>query len=477
MSADPLSNYEPRLQLCVPLTERWQDLCARYLPIFRENSIWRYSREAYHSDATQGWKLHVSATLLTATAVFERVGPFLHGEGVQFKGPASLAELARLNSGVRYGYSQVGKCFTVYPRNDVEAIALAEKLDELTVGITAPNVPFDRRLKPESCVYYRYGAFNHREIVKADGTRVLTLESPEGLRVPDIRTEAAPHWVIDPFAESASARNSQTPDNPLATTYRVFQALSQRGKGGVYLAVDMGSLPERLCVIKEGRKNGEPEWGGRDGCWRIGNEQVILQKLKALGVEVPLVYDTFEVEKNFYLVTEFIEGPNLQSVLNRRKTRLPISQVLRYGIQIATILNTLHRAGWIWRDCKPSNLALTRQGTLRPFDFEGACLHAESDTPNWATPVFAAPELNEMHYHPANAEDLYAFGVTLYLLLAGRYPTKSDRVPVEKLRRNVPGRVCRVVSALLDGNPAGRPSAWSVAKQLESALATTAGAG
>lgn len=173
------------------------------------------------------------------------------------------------------------------------------------------------------------------------------------------------------------------------------------------------------------------------------------------------------------MVTEFIEGLSLQSVLNRRKTRLPVLQVLRYGIQIASILDTLHTAGWVWRDCKPSNLAVTKQGTLRPFDFEGACLDTETNPLSWATPTFTPPEINEKPYRTSSVEDLYALGVTMYYLLAGRFPPTSDQVPVEKLRRNVPVGARKVVAALLNADPADRPSARSAAEELESALSVS----
>ncbi|MGB9177992.1 MAG: hypothetical protein WCB68_02000, partial [Pyrinomonadaceae bacterium] len=61
--------------LSTSLSERWQELCARYLPITLENSIWRQSRAREPQDPAQGWKLHISATILMANRVLERVGP------------------------------------------------------------------------------------------------------------------------------------------------------------------------------------------------------------------------------------------------------------------------------------------------------------------------------------------------------------------------------------------------------------------
>ena len=452
------------------LGQRWQDLCARYLPIIRPNSIWRYSREPSKEDVKQGWKLHLSATLLTANEILARVGPFLETQGVQFKGANSLSEIGKLNSGLHYGYSQVGKCLTVYPRNDTEAVTIAEKLDELTSGIAAPQIPFDVRLNPESCVHYRYGAFRYQEIKQEDGRVTLALEGPDQELIPDVRNSPnAPDWVHDPFASRQPTKADRGTENLLTTRFRVFKALSQRGKGGVYHALDLEPSPPRLCLIKEGRRNGELGWDGHDGYHRVKNESAVLPVLRDLGLQVPQVYGSFEVERCYYLAMEFIEGDCLQTALRKRRRRLPVSKIVEYGVQIADVLHTLHRAGWVWRDCKPSNLAVTRDGMLRPFDFEGACLEAEGHSLSWATPAFTPPECSQKTYIVSKAEDLYALGVTLYYLLTGQYPSESKQ-PVAALRSKIPVKVSEVVAALLDEDPVGRPSAAVTAKELRSAL-------
>ncbi len=45
--------------------------------------------------------------------------------------------------------------------------------------------------------------------------------------------------------------------NSLKTTILAYEAISQRGKGGVYRALDISVSPIRLCVLKEGRKDGK----------------------------------------------------------------------------------------------------------------------------------------------------------------------------------------------------------------------------
>lgn len=462
-------NRHPERSLSQSLNARWDELCSRYLSVAGEDHFWRYSRTRSPNDPEQGWKLHISATVLTANKVLEEVGPFLQSHGAIFKGPASLHELSRINCGAYYGYTLVGKCFTIYPQSTQEALLLAERLHDLTLGIAAPNIPFDQKFRPNSCVHYRYGAFRSRQITNEDGTFTLALRSPQGELVPDLRQSPTgrPDWISDPFLNRLQVDATDSVETPLKTTFQVFQALTQRGKGGVYKAVDVSVQPPRLCILKEGRRHGEPFWDGSDGYWRVKNEGEILRALRSQGVAVPSIYSSFEVEKNFYLAIEFIEGVSLQTLLAKRKRRLPVRLALEYGLQLAKLMAQIHSAGWVWRDCKPSNLIITNVGILRPIDFEGACLVNQPDPTPWGTPNFVPPEAhNAFHGQSRMPEDLYALGVLVFHLLFGAFPSDAADIPLKKLRRSVPRAICQLVSELLCPNPKRRPTARKVAREL-----------
>lgn len=430
--------------------------------------MWRYSRSRSPGDPEQGWKLHIAATVLTANRVLEAIGPCLQSHGTKFKGPASLHLLSKINCGVYYGYTLVGKCFTVYPQTTEEALVLAGKLHDLTLGVDAPSVPFDQRFRPDSCVHYRYGAFRRHQIEHQDGTHTLALRNPQGQLVPDVRESpvAKPDWVADPFLDSARP-DAESVASPLKTTFRAFRALTQRGKGGVYQALDLSSGSPRFCILKEGRKHGEPSWDGCDGYGRVNHEEKVLRSLRTQGLDVPDVYSSFEVEGNVYLAIEFIEGVSLQTLLARRKRRLPVRRALEYALELSRLLGQIHAAGWVWRDCKPSNLMVTNNGTLRPIDFEGACLVTQPDPTLWGTPDFVAPEAYDaFHGQCRKPEDLYALGVVIYHLLYGEFPSTSSALRLESSRRNVPNAFRRVVSELLSRNPNRRPSPRKVTRRL-----------
>ena len=456
------------------LIDRWRDLCARYLPVRCENSVWRLSRNINRDDPSQGWKLHVSATVLNAHRVLEKVAPLLIDNGALFKAPVSLVELMRINSGLEYSYSQVGKIITVYPQTEAQAVTLARRLHRLTRRISAPHVPFDLQFRPASNVFYRYGSFSALDIENPDGTRTPAVRDSEGNLVPDLRApgKAKPEWVQDPFRAQKQTRELPPVDNPLASTYRVFRALIQRGKGGVYQAVDLSVQPPRLCLIKEGRRSGEVGLDGRDGRWRVKNEERVLSILRERGVGVPRVYSSFGLEGNHYIVCEFIDGESLHHFLYRRHRRLSITRALEFGIQLSTLIADIHAAGWVWRDCKPSNLLVTKKGTLRPLDFEGACEIRQSDSMSWVTPPFTHPR------HTSTAEpfgvndDLYALGAVIYLLLTGRMPDRTNLLTTPPLRPNTPQDVCELLWQSVNPATQARPPAQEFTQRLRAALSS-----
>ncbi|HEV7860416.1 MAG TPA: protein kinase [Pyrinomonadaceae bacterium] len=455
------------------LCGRWRELCELYLPVKVRGSIWRYSRGLSRRDPEQGWKLHISTSAPTASTVLEKIAPCLSRCHLLYKVPVSLQELEKLNSGIYYGYCQVGKVITVYPQTTEEAVRLARALHRLTRDTPAPAVPFDLKFRPDGCLYYRYGSFSSLEKENADGTRTLAIRDPDGNLVADRRDaeRAMPDWVTDPFPLKHPPRTKKVLETPLKKRFRAFCALSQRGKGGVYKALDLSASPPRFCILKEGRKNGETGLDGLDGYDRVKHEGRVLKALHSAGLGVPRLYSSFKGDQNYYLALEYIEGETLDKWLGKRKRRLAISRALHYGIEISNVVARIHLAGWVWRDCKLTNLMVTKQGEMRPLDFEGACPVDRPDPMPWGSPSYVPPEwCDQFRGQSRVPEDLYALGVIMYLLLTGCLPEASPLLPIEKLRRDVPPAITEIVMRLLDADPARRPCAGVAARRLQAAL-------
>lgn len=146
--------------------------------------LWAYNEAV--SMPEQGWKLHVSATMLSAGEVLKRVLPLLLAETTAFKVAATPRQIGVLNSGGG-GLSQVGKFITIYPKDDEQAVRLAVGLHDATAGLRGPAVPSDRPLRKGSLVYYRYGGFLHLGTHDVLGDVRMAIRTPSGELVPDER--------------------------------------------------------------------------------------------------------------------------------------------------------------------------------------------------------------------------------------------------------------------------------------------------
>jgi eukaryotic-like serine/threonine-protein kinase len=141
------------------------------------------------------------------------------------------------------------------------------------------------------------------------------------------------------------------------------------------------------------------------------------------------LFDVGEQEGVDYLVMEYLEGKTLAEM----KGGLPISQVLKIGIQIAEGLATAHRQGIVHRDLKPGNVIITTSGPVKLLDFGlakevGAIAmktRGSDEKPLTAegtivgTLPYMAPEQIEGTQIDART-DIFALGTMLYEMVTGK---------------------------------------------------------
>jgi len=385
---------------------------------------WCYSRAPRDDDPAQGWKLHVSATILSAEKVLARVRPVLRQHDALFKIPCRLDQLGSLNAGLS-DFSQVGKFLTVYPRSDDEAISLARDLHRVTRGLPGPRIPFDAQYRPNSLVYYRYGAF------RAPNKKSIGLiRRPGGRQIADKRApgRAVPPWLADPF-RMIPEKDRPGRGGPIGIDLLAFKTKMQRGKGGVYEALDLSVSPARLVIIKEGRRHGETDRFGKDGFARVRHEAKVLGRLREAAVPVPEIFREFSQNGNRYLVLEKISGRPLIPENRMQPARISWKRAAGILNQLETILSTMHTAGWVWRDCKPSHIFVHR-GQFRLIDFENACRLNEENISPWASHDYLPrPAQQNSRRKAGTMEDDYALGVIAFQFGTGEFP------PVDMRRR------------------------------------------
>src|SRR2546423_5546012 len=102
---------------------------------------------------------------------------------------------------------------------------------------------------------------------------------------------AVPAWLEDPFQNVRP--KSARPRGPIGLQLLAYKVRTQRGKGGVYEALDLSVSPARRVILKEGRRHGETDANGEDGYARIKQEGRVLRSLHKAGLPVPRIFREF----------------------------------------------------------------------------------------------------------------------------------------------------------------------------------------
>ncbi len=141
----------------------------------------------------------------------------------------------------------------------------------------------------------------------------------------------------------------------------------------------------------------------------------------------PYIVQVFRSEQTAdggaYLVMKYYPPPNL--AVRSKAERMSVEEVLRTGIQLASAVETAHRAGIIHRDIKPANVLVSQYGQpgLTDFGIAGRGGHAEDVDEDVGVSVPWSPP--EVLYGQSNGDarsDVYSLAATLWHLLVGRSP-------------------------------------------------------
>jgi hypothetical protein len=429
----------------------------------------------------QGWKLHLTANPKNAVQVLKTVVPLLIAHGATFKVARSLGTLHHLNQG-ESGFSQIGKFMTIYPVNDGDAVELARLLDRATREFSGPVIPSDRQLTPDSIVYYRYGGFDGRFMQTPLGEILPAIENPAGELEPDRRGTRyhQPEWITDPFAEAGIHVEPEPEASPLiGNRFLPLALLHGSPRGAVHLAFD--TRHPRACVLKQARKGGAIDRAGKDACDHLRHEFHILQQLSD-DPRFPRVYDLHEYNGDLFLAMEDVDGKTLGAHVNAGLNTgiLPDGEtVIRMGLELVSLIETMHLRNIVFRDLKSTNVIVTTQGNLRLIDFELALEldGQEHQRFGYGTPGYMSPQ--QLHGEaPAFSDDIYGLGALLYQMATGAEPALAADYtdllarPVQLLNPTIGDDLSRIIEQCLAPAPEDR---FTSAANLATALNTANG--
>ncbi|MEV7131872.1 serine/threonine-protein kinase [Arthrobacter sp. NPDC093128] len=197
-----------------------------------------------------------------------------------------------------------------------------------------------------------------------------------------------------------------------------FTYISLLGSGGfsdVYLYEQ--DRPRRKVAVKVLLSDLKTEGARR----RFESEANLMAQLSSH----PYIVTIFEAEVtgdgHSYLAMEYCSRPSLD--VRYRRQRFSVDEVLAVGIQVASAVETAHRAGIVHRDIKPANILVTdyNRPALTDFGISGT-LGSDADEDAGMSIPWSPPE--QFRDGPVDGVmvDVWALGATLYTLLAGRSP-------------------------------------------------------
>jgi serine/threonine-protein kinase len=277
--------------------------------------------------------------------------------------------------------------------------------------------------------------------------------------------------------------------------YRILDQLGQGGMGRVYKAMhtSMGRVVALKVLAPQHVKTPKAR-------------ELFKREVRAAGTlahpNIVTAYDASFADGRYYLVMEYVDGPNLEQLV-RDRGPLPAGLACELARQVALGLQHAHEKGMVHRDVKPSNLLVQTPGggpcVVKILDFGLARLHTPAaglptdgtiltpDNTVMGTPDYLSPEQSRSLHDVDIRSDLYSLGCTLYFLLTGSVPfvggntltkiirhASEEAVPVEEIRLDVPAAVAALVRKLMAKDPAGR---FQTPAEVAAALAPLAAAG
>jgi eukaryotic-like serine/threonine-protein kinase len=233
-------------------------------------------------------------------------------------------------------------------------------------------------------------------------------------------------------ASTSPAEASAEPPLPRRfERYTLLKRLARGGMGEVLLAASGGiEGAERPVVVKIIRKEHETD---RSFLARFLDEARIQAQLQHPGV-AQILEATSDADGKPYVVVEHIEGRNLSDVRSRASqlgVRISWPEAVALGVMLGEALAHVHERtdaegkhlDIVHRDLSPQNVMVSYGGELKLIDFgtaraENRRCHTVAGIV-FAKPGYVAPEVAN-NTPGAAPSDLYAFGIMLWELIAGR---------------------------------------------------------
>jgi serine/threonine protein kinase len=157
----------------------------------------------------------------------------------------------------------------------------------------------------------------------------------------------------------------------LLNRYVIQDTLGVGGMGAVYRARDM-HFPNvvKVVAVKEMVIQARDTLVRSTIVHNFEREANLLATLDHPAI--PRIYDYFTQNERSYLVLEYINGKDLEAVLNETDDFIPSDKIIRWAVELCEVLSYLHNhkpEPIVFRDMKPSNVMVDQYNHIVLIDF------------------------------------------------------------------------------------------------------------
>jgi serine/threonine-protein kinase len=265
-------------------------------------------------------------------------------------------------------------------------------------------------------------------------------------------------------------------------SFEVVEEIGQGGMGVVYLARQPAL--ERNVVLKKMRRDLTIDPSAVERFEREARAAAAVHHQNVVAV-----YDCFSIRGDHYIAEEYVDGPDLRSVLEEAKP-LESRIAALIGLEVMRGLEEIHARGIVHRDLKPGNILIGSGGETKIADFGIALDGKAFGLTRPGTLMGSIPYLSPEQMLGERVDyrsDLFVFGILLYEMITGAPPfeesgedakdtllerMQSGRYASPRERaENVPRYLARLIKSCLHPKPSKRiGTATEVRRQLERRL-------